>query len=433
MRDTVTGIDEEINEEYKIWKKNVPFLYSMVLTHAHEWPSLTVQFLPQKTAYPDQNITKQKIILGTHTSSGEQNYLMLAELRMPSEDATIDATQYDQQRQQMGGFGTANNYAKIEVVQRINHDGEVNRARYCPQKPNLIATKTVHGPVYVFDYTQHDSTPSPDGRCTPLVKLRGHKKEGYGLSWSTKREGRLASAGDDHLACVWDIDTNPAPATSPSAASPEIDPIIVLDDHGAIVEDVAWHHHHEQILATVCDDKYLRLWDARTQDTSSKHKPTQRVAAHTAEANCVDFSPFSEYLLVTGGSDKVVKLWDLRNMKQELHAMENHTADVFSVQWAPFNETIIGSCGSDRRVMVWDIARIGTEQTPEDAEDGPPELLFIHGGHTSKISDFSWCPTPGEEWVVASVAEDNILQVWQMAENIYNEDLEGSIPAQDLE
>lgn len=69
--------------------------------------------------------------------------------------------------------------------------------------------------------------------------------------------------------------------------------------------------------------------------------------------------------------------------------------------------------------------RIDDEQTPEDAEDGPPELLFIHGGHTSKISDFSW--NPCEDWVIASVAEDNILQIWQMAENIYHD--EDDIPA----
>ena len=48
-------------------------------------------------------------------------------------------------------------------------------------------------------------------------------------------------------------------------------------------------------------------------------------------------------------------------------------------------------------------------QAPEDAEDGPPELMFIHGGHTSKVSDFSW--NPSDDWVLASVAEDNILQV----------------------
>lgn len=35
-----------MNEEYKIWKKNTPFLYDLVVTHALEWPSLTVQWLP---------------------------------------------------------------------------------------------------------------------------------------------------------------------------------------------------------------------------------------------------------------------------------------------------------------------------------------------------------------------------------------------------
>ena len=36
-----------IAEEYKIWKKNTPFLYDLVMTHALEWPSLTVQWLPE--------------------------------------------------------------------------------------------------------------------------------------------------------------------------------------------------------------------------------------------------------------------------------------------------------------------------------------------------------------------------------------------------
>lgn len=40
-----------INEEYKIWKKNTPFLYDLVMTHALEWPSLTVQWLPDVNRY----------------------------------------------------------------------------------------------------------------------------------------------------------------------------------------------------------------------------------------------------------------------------------------------------------------------------------------------------------------------------------------------
>lgn len=38
-----------INEEYKIWKKNTPFLYDLVMTHALEWPSLTAQWLADVT------------------------------------------------------------------------------------------------------------------------------------------------------------------------------------------------------------------------------------------------------------------------------------------------------------------------------------------------------------------------------------------------
>ena len=137
------------------------------------------------------------------------------------------------------------------------------------------------------------------------------------------------------------------------------------------------------------------------------------------------------------------------------------------MQWSPHNETILASSGTDRRLHVWDLAKIGEEQNAEDAEDGPPELLFIHGGHTAKISDFSWNPT--DAWVICSVSEDNIMQVsflhklliksafwhsficqafghvpfshpptkkptqvWQMAENIYNDE-DPDTPAADLD
>lgn len=64
--------------------------------------------------------------------------------------------------------------------------------------------------------------------------------------------------------------------------------------------------------------------------------------------------------------------------------------------------------------------RVGDEQLEGEAEDGPPELLFSHGGHKAKISDFSW--NKNEPWVISSVAEDNTVQVWQMSESIYRDE-----------
>ncbi|CAJ1073842.1 histone-binding protein rbbp4 [Xyrichtys novacula] len=107
------------------------------------------------------------------------------------------------------------------------------------------------------------------------------------------------------------------------------------------------------------------------------------------------------------------------------HTNLTWSISTLQVQWSPHNETILASSGTDRKLNVWDLSKIGEEHSPEDAEDGPPELLFIHGGHTAKISDFSW--NPNEPWVICSASEDNIMQVWQMAENIYNdEDPEGA-------
>lgn len=99
------------------------------------------------------------------------------------------------------------------MIQQINHQGEVNRARYMPQKSNIIATKTVSGEVHLFDYIKHPAKPHPGGECNPELRLRGHMSEGYGLSWNVLQEGYLLSGSDDAQVCVWDVNAVPSNKT----------------------------------------------------------------------------------------------------------------------------------------------------------------------------------------------------------------------------
>jgi histone-binding protein RBBP4 len=156
-------------------------------------------------------------------------------------------------------------------------------------------------------------------------------------------------------------------------------------------------------------------WDTRSDSTV---KPSHAVEAHTAEVNAVAFSPASPNLLLTGSGDKTIGLWDLRNLSAKLHSFESHTDEVIQLAWSPHSETVFASSSSDRRVNLWDISRIGEEQTPDDQDDGPPELLFVHGGHTARPSDLSW--NSNKEWCLASTAEDNIVMAWQPSQNFYN-------------
>jgi histone-binding protein RBBP4 len=294
---------------------------------------------------------------------------------------------------------------KVEIIQKIHVDGEVNRARCMFQNPSVVAAKTSGREVYVFDCSKH-SMKEEEGSCDPDLRLRGHDKEGYGLSWSQSKEGYLLSGSNDCKICLWDVSSMPQDKV--------VEAMHVYEAHGSVVEDVAWHLKNENLFGSVGDDCYLMIWDLRTN--TAQHS----VQAHEKEVNYVSFNPYNEWILATASSDATVGLFDIRKLASPLHVLSSHTEEVFQVEWDPNHETVLASSAGDRRLMVWDLNRIGDEQLEGEAEDGPPELLFSHGGHKAKISDFSW--NKNEPWVISSVAEDNSLQIWQMADSIYRDD-----------
>ena len=183
------------------------------------------------------------------------------------------------------------------------------------------------------------------------------------------------SGSDDKLVCHFDINA------SARGANNTVPAVQVFSGHKDVVEDVAWHYHNSNLVGSCGDDKQIIIWDTRT-----KAKPHLQFEAHKAEINCISFNPHNDYNFVSGSSDRTVALWDMRNVKARVHSFESHGGHIFAVSWAPFAENILASASGDRRVNVWDLSRIGTEQDPEDAEDGPPELLFIHGGHTDRVT-----------------------------------------------
>ena len=95
LRETVA------KEEYKIWKKNTPFLYDLLVTQSLEWPSLTVQWLPDLKRPPGKDFSLHRLLLGTHTS-GEQNKLMIASLQLPNEDAKLDSSDGNKSKYKLG-------------------------------------------------------------------------------------------------------------------------------------------------------------------------------------------------------------------------------------------------------------------------------------------------------------------------------------------
>ncbi|KAH8835098.1 WD40 repeat-like protein [Flagelloscypha sp. PMI_526] len=394
-----------INEEYKTWKKNAPYLYDLVITHALDWPSLTCQWFPDKENDDEKSYSTHRLLLGTHTSGTGKEYLQIATVNIPRRDnhpaaEKLTSNEYNAEKGELGGH-TLPPAPRIQVTQRINHEGEVNRARYMPQNPDLLATKSVKGEVWIFDRTKFPSEPEKDGKCAPNIRCTGQDKEGFGLAWSPTRGGHIISCGEDMTVCHWDINGYTKGNQSLAASR-------TFRAHTSIVGDVDWHPTDENVFASVGDDKLLAIWDLR-KDTPASTKAN----AHDAEILSCAYSPGVDHLLLTGSSDKARPLWDLRNPNQKLHTFEGHTSEILHMAWSPHNPAIFASASGDRRINIWDLSMIGMEQTPDDQEDGAPELLFVHGGHTSRPTDFCWAPHESENFTLTSASEDNVIMVWQ--------------------
>lgn len=331
---------------------------------------------------------------------------------------------YNEETGEMGGYGggpSSKNQieVKFNIVQKIDHPGEVNKARYQPQNPNIIATMCTDGRVLIWDKTKLSSLPT--GKPNPTIELHGHEKEGYGLSWSPFEEGQLATASEDHTVRIWDT-------TKASKQNRQVKETRKYTHHNAIVNDVQFHPIVPHLLGSVSDDLTMQLLDLRLADTT--RSVAQAENKHRDAINAIAFHLANDTIVATGSADKTIAIWDVRNLTNKLHVLEGHHDSVTTLEWHPFQDSILASSSYDRRILIWDLNRIGEEQGPEDSEDGPPELLFMHGGHTNRISDFSW--NKNDPWVVCSAADDNLIQVWKAAEAIVDPD-EEDVPMNELE
>lgn len=128
----------------------------------------------------------QELLIGTHTNDEEDNYAQYLDIDIPEKGLDTPEEQK----------------TKMYITQKICHEGEVNKARYQPHQPDIFATKTRDGDVLVFDRTQSQTAA---GTCEPILRLKGHQMEGYGLAWNPHlaKKNHLLSAGFDNLICHW--------------------------------------------------------------------------------------------------------------------------------------------------------------------------------------------------------------------------------------
>ncbi|EEQ41554.1 putative histone acetyltransferase type B subunit [Clavispora lusitaniae] len=392
--------DQSVNikDEYELWRKNCRYMYEFVSETALTWPSLTVEWLPD---HKIGDVIDAQLLLGTHTSGEDTNYLKLASTQLPRSGV-----------QRNEGTPAPKVSSKIKIMKKFENTSEINRARYMPQDANIVATINGSGELDFADLNAGKS----------IAHVSPHTENGYGLSWNASRKGYLLSSSDDKSVVLTDFNT----------LDKNDGRVFRSEVHTDIVNDVKWHAFDENVFGSVSDDEKMLLFDTRS--------PEKAVSCYSSVGskgiNSLAFSPFSKNLLAIGDTNSNINLLDLRKLSsiskggEALHTMMGHGDAITCLEFSPHKDGIIASGSQDRRVIIWDLSKIGEEQVQEDAEDGCPEIFMMHAGHTGAVTDLSWCPFV--DWTLASVADDNIVHLWEISKSLV-EDAPAVVNDADLE
>jgi WD40 repeat protein/predicted Ser/Thr protein kinase len=196
----------------------------------------------------------------------------------------------------------------------------------------------------------------------------------------------LASASDNKLVKLWDLNTQKVLASLPGHSQP-VKSVIFSPDG--------------QILATASDDKTIKLWEVETL------KEICTLLGHSHAVKSVAFSPDGQ-MLASGSWDKTIKLWDA-NTGTEICTITGHQLQVNSVAFSPQGQ-LLASASYDRTIRLWQIPAL--ESFQRKFENRPCySLLGILSGHAWAVLTVAFSP---DGQILATGSDDNTIKLWEV-------------------
>jgi hypothetical protein len=159
----------------------------------------------------------------------------------------------------------------------------------------------------------------------------------------------------------------------------KLDKVPLITGHKGPVLDLEFNPFHDNIIATVSEDCYGKIWVIPPENFTGTDKEAQLLKGHQRKVGNVSWNPIAENVLATGGTDYAVKLWDITN-GDEKSTFTGHGAIIQSLNWS-YDGSLLCSYCKDFKLRVFDPRNntaIGTVDGHQGVKGGRAMFMGKH-------------------------------------------------------
>jgi len=300
--------------------------YKMHHSLTPEWPALSFDILrdnlgESRTRFPHSMI----VATGSQADKGDRNKLTIMKLSDMCRTGAKNKTEKELEDEILGEEWDKPDDDEDEddvedetedldpVLEHfsLKHNGGVNRVRAMPQRPEVVATWSDAGAVYLYNvggildsFERSSGGEVKNARKIardPFFTYQGHSTEGYAMDWSRVNEGHLATGDCDGNIHLWSPSEGGLSNYSNSSFK-------VTNAYGPSggnidnpsVEDIQWSPTEGTVLAVAECGGYVKIYDTRC---AGRPMLTNKIHANNSDVNVLSWNPIISNLLATGADD----------------------------------------------------------------------------------------------------------------------------------
>jgi coronin-1B/1C/6 len=223
---------------------------------------------------------------------------------------------------------------------------------------------------------------------TPAKKE--HTYDGIKPSKSAWDSNKVA-ASSKFIGCIWDASGGGAFAVLDINKKGKLGTFPLVTGHTAEVLDIDFSPFNDNIIASVAEDCYGKIWAIPDGGLSDNlNAPAQVLQGHKRKVGTLNFNPIANNILATTANDSTVKVWDIETGQVRCD-VGGHPDIIQSSGWDYFGK-IYSTASKDKKLRTLD-PRAGSIVSEVEAHVGGKGMRLLYLGRTEKLFSMGFSKT----------------------------------------